>query len=530
MAKGKGRRHQDLVAAGKVQKKQRRRKRLRGAAAEPARFGAGMVAAIGHLRGGLADRRVWVGRGDGIPWASLEVILAYASGGGPFRWQLCELLAVEVVEGGKGKVRKARWVESGQAVSGADRKRLSADSMHTLRCCSRDELASLEERTAEDEEEDEEEAAATGSTPSAAPTTGSTPGAAPTTAAAAAPAAATTSSDVASTANDEEERVLIREGGRQVDTRYWCVDLPVDFDALQQHNAQRDPLELPTRLEDESPAFREEVVRRAGVVTSMTPALRIEDRYALELVIGALVTTQTRNERSVLVYRSLVSLAVEKGSWAGVTLCEVREALKTLGLESRCMNVYVATQCPRGDAAAAAAAGIGALKQRFPGVGEKCGCVVRSYLACRGACVVVDTRVHSLVNAFGWACTTGGIKGARPYAPHGDVRTYPMPGWSRNTSGAANAISMRWRKVLEGSDGEVVAAYNITLNTLAGQAANDEVLMRALNLTRAEDAPRPLTLEQALRKYAVDNLQTFEEYQAKRRVYLAEQRKKNLRS
>ena len=45
-----------------------------------------------------------------------------------------------------------------------------------------------------------------------------------------------------------------------------------------------------------------------------------------------------------------------------------------------------------------------------------------------------------------------------------------MPGWSKNTSGDANRISERWRKVLAGSDGDQCAMYNVTLNTLAGQA------------------------------------------------------------
>ena len=151
MAKKRGRRHQDRVAAGEVEKKQQRqRKRLRGAASE--RGGRdlldGTASAIQHLRGGLASRRVWVGRGDGIPWASWEVVLAYASGGGRFRWQLCELRYVRAVDWGKGEVRKAIWIESGRSVSTADRWRLSRDELCTLRCAERAQLAELAEPAA----------------------------------------------------------------------------------------------------------------------------------------------------------------------------------------------------------------------------------------------------------------------------------------------------------------------------------------------------------------------------------------------
>ena len=67
-------------------------------------------------------------------------------------------------------------------------------------------------------------------------------------------------------------------------------------------------------------------------------------------------------------------------------------------------------------------------------------CVVGAYLRLR-PCMVVDTRVHGLVNAFGWARTAGGVRSAKPYAEHGDVRQYPVPGWHVNTSG--DAVSLR---------------------------------------------------------------------------------------
>ena len=86
--------------------------------------------------------------------------------------------------------------------------------------------------------------------------------------------------------------------------------------------------------------------------------------------------------------------------------------------------------------------------------------------------MVVDTRLHALANTFGWTRTCGGIKGAKPYAPHGDKRTFPLRGWAKNTSAAADRISQRWRAALEGSDGDQCAMYNVTLNTLAGQAVD----------------------------------------------------------
>lgn len=47
--------------------------------------------------------------------------------------------------------------------------------------------------------------------------------------------------------------------------------------------------------------------------------------------------------------------------------------------------------------------------------------------------MVVDTRVHGLVNAFGWVATRGGVSG--------DKRIYPLPGWHVNTSGEAVSVT-----------------------------------------------------------------------------------------
>ena len=138
----------DRVAAGDVVKKPRQRKRLRGR--ESSRGGrdlldgTGAASAIQRLRGGLSSRSVWVGMGDGLPWAGGEVVLAYASGGGQFRWQLCEIRFVRISHScPKGEVRKARWTESGASLSSSDRQRLSEDKMWTLRCAERSELAAL---------------------------------------------------------------------------------------------------------------------------------------------------------------------------------------------------------------------------------------------------------------------------------------------------------------------------------------------------------------------------------------------------
>ena len=137
--------------------------------------------------------------------------------------------------------------------------------------------------------------------------------------------------------------------------------------------------------------------------------------------------------------------------------------------------------------------------------------------------MVVDTRVHGLVNAFAWARTTGGVKGAKPYAEHGDMRTYPLRGWHVNTSGDAvchfsfshfsfshfsfshfcdvqNKISLRWRKAMAEDDGNAVAAYNVTLNTLAGQLPNDDRFFSALNIVRSR---KPLTHAEAKALYVV---------------------------
>ena len=93
-----------------------------------------------------------------------------------------------------------------------------------------------------------------------------------------------------------------------------CVDELVDFDELTRRNQREAPLEIPPSLEEETTQFRAEVVRRAGVVGVVGCLPAIDECFALELVIGSLVTLQTVNTRSVGVFRALVSLAARQGS------------------------------------------------------------------------------------------------------------------------------------------------------------------------------------------------------------------------
>lgn len=112
---------------------------------------------------------------------------------------------------------------------------------------------------------------------------------------------------------------MITEGGMQVDSRYWCVDAPVDWGRLEAANADRTSLVLPDSLEKETAEFRAEVVSRAQVVDSNGP-LAVRSPFTLELVIAAVLTTQCRNGRSVLVFRELVAIAREEGSCAACLL------------------------------------------------------------------------------------------------------------------------------------------------------------------------------------------------------------------
>ena len=103
-----------------------------------------------------------------------------------------------------------------------------------------------------------------------------------------------------------------------------------------------------------------------------------------------------------------------------------------------------------------------------------------------------------------WRACAGGVKGAKPYAKQGDARSYPLPGWSTNTSAAANKISAWWRDALQGADVNTTAAYNVTLNTLAGQA-HAPTILRALNIVFAANARQPQTLSEATAEYESDN-------------------------
>jgi len=154
-----------------------------------------------------------------------------------------------------------------------------------------------------------------------------------------------------------------------VDTRYWCVDDQIDWAALRARNSAKEPLLLPPSLESETAAFREELVSRCGC----GDAAAITSSYALELVIAAILTTQCRNGRSLLVFRELCSIASERGSWAELTLVEIARLTKPLGFTRRAHHVLAATRVSRGAAEHAARLGVTALVTLFAGVGEKCG-------------------------------------------------------------------------------------------------------------------------------------------------------------
>ena len=93
----------------------------------------------------------------------------------------------------------------------------------------------------------------------------------------------------------------------------------------------------------------------------------------MELVIAAILTTQCRNGRSLLVFRELCAIASERGSWAELTLVEIARLTKPLGFTRRAHHVLAATRVSRGAAEHAARLGVTALVTLFAGVGEKCG-------------------------------------------------------------------------------------------------------------------------------------------------------------
>ena len=152
-------------------------------------------------------------------------------------------------------------------------------------------------------------------------------------------------------------------------------DLEHPGKSIFRFDARAKQLVLPTSLEEETSEFREGVVKRAGVVCcSRTGPLPVREHYALELVIAAVLTTQCRNGRSVLVFRELVAMASERGSWARLSLEEIERLVRPLGFSKRrSQNVWRATRVSRACARACATSGVDALIRTFAGVGEKCG-------------------------------------------------------------------------------------------------------------------------------------------------------------
>ena len=64
------------------------------------------------------------------------------------------------------------------------------------------------------------------------------------------------------------------------------------------------------------------------------------------------------------------------------------------------------------------------------------------------------------------------------------------------------------------ADGDAVAAYNVTLNTLAGQGEPAEIF-RALNISKATTA-WPLSQEAACADYLAVNGQTLQQFEAQK--------------
>ena len=342
----------------------------------------------------LGDGQSHLVLADSRPFRRGELVAAWWGDGAHQGWRTLHIEDVD--EGG---VRRAIWLRSGKRVSNQIRRLLSAGHMRCLRC-----LPVAEDEEDEEEEEEEEEQGSEGSSAAGSAAGSSEGGLEGSSAAGSAagsseggsegggsaaggsegssaaglaggseggqtreevvsiddraiscrlppepattqPADATTTDGlVAGIGRDREEADMITEGGMQVDSRYWCVDAPVDWGRLEAANADRTSLVLPDSLEKETAEFRAEVVSRAQVVDSNGP-LAVRSPFTLELVIAAVLTTQCRNGRSVLVFRELVAIAREEGSWARVTFEAILRLVTPLGFpRTRARNVFAATR------------------------------------------------------------------------------------------------------------------------------------------------------------------------------------------
>ena len=285
--------------------------------------------------------------GDKSKWEEGEVCAVWRGDGPGQGWAAVYIEEVDAV----GNVTKAVWLRGGRPASTQTRRLMSMGKMRCLRAIRSERVAQEEE---EDEEEEEEEAEQEREQEQ---------------------------EQEQEQEREDPEEVVVNEGdeiaaaGMEVDRRYWCVDERVDWGRLEQANARAKQLVLPTSLEEETSEFREEVVKRAGVVCcSSTGPLPVREQYALELVIAAVLTTQCRNGRSVLVFRELVAMASERGSWARLSLEEIERLVRPLGFSKRrSQNVWRATRVSRACARACATSGVDALIRTFAGVGEKCG-------------------------------------------------------------------------------------------------------------------------------------------------------------
>ena len=276
--------------------------------------------------------------GDKSKWEEGEVCAVWRGDGPGQGWAAVYIEEVDAV----GNVTKAVWLRGGRRASTQTRRLMSMGKMRCLRAIRNERVAQEEE---EDEEEEEEEAEQE-------------------------------REQEQEQEREDPEEVVVNEGdeiaaaGMEVDRRYWCVDERVDWGRLEQANARAKQLVLPTSLEEETSEFREGVVKRAGIGSP----LPIREQYALELVIAAVLTTQCRNGRSVLVFRELVAMASERGSWARLSLEEIERLVRPLGFSKRrSQNVWRATRVSRACARACATSGVDALIRTFAGVGEKCG-------------------------------------------------------------------------------------------------------------------------------------------------------------
>ena len=202
--------------------------------------GAGQLTAhiVRSLRwadGLLGDGQSHLVLADSRPFRRGELVAAWWGDGAHQGWRT---LHIEDVDGGG--VRRAIWLRSGKRVSNQIRRLLSAGHMRCLRC-----LPVAEDE--EDEEEEEEEEQGSEGSSAAGSAAGSSEGGSEGGGSAAGGSEGSSAAGLAGGSEGgqtreevvsiddrpiREEADMITEGGMQVDSRYWCVDAPVDWSRL----------------------------------------------------------------------------------------------------------------------------------------------------------------------------------------------------------------------------------------------------------------------------------------------------------